>query len=92
MAILRPVAQEAAEKAAKLFRESVDFMLLAIEDTIADDFCFPAKHMPVNKPVFVPCREGRSLYQFVKRRSFRKRQYAGRLSGHNAGENVTYED
>lgn len=76
MAILRPLAVEAAIK----FRESVDFMLSAIEDGIADDFCFPAKHMPKLEPVFVPCREGKSLLSFVKRRSIFKRKTCQRWS------------
>lgn len=76
MAILRPLAVEAAIA----FRQSVDFMLEAITDSIEDDFCFPAKHMPVVAPVFVPCREGKSLLSFVKRRSIFKRRTQARWS------------
>lgn len=67
-------------------------MLDAVDATIADDFCFPARQLPEPERVFVPCREGRSLYSIVKRRSFRKRQSAGRCAGVNGGKNVLFSD
>lgn len=89
MAILRPLAVLAAIE----FREAVDLLIETASEGIPDLFCFPAKLMPQPEPVFVPCREGRSLYSPVKRRSISKRNHAGRLAGVNHGKNVTfYED
>lgn len=90
MAILRPLGEIAAQQA----RATIDFMYDALYEVAHDDNprFFPAVRIPEESPIFVPCREGRSLYSFVKRRSFRKRSHAGRLSGHNHGKDVTYYD
>lgn len=86
--ILRPLAELAAATA----RETVNFLYDAMVKVAQEDTSeYRFVRMPEER-IFIPCREGRSLYAFVKRRSFRKRQSIGRLSGHNNGKDIIYHD
>lgn len=86
--ILRTIASLEAEK----FRLETEQMIADCYKDIGD-FCVVEKAMPAQEVKFVPCREGKSLYSPVKRRSIPKRHTAGRLAGVNGGKNVTfYED
>lgn len=86
MAILRPLAQIAAEKA----REALEIALSGIEQTICDDYShiLPAAEEPAK---FVKCREG-DLNKPIKRRFFMKSRSAGRCAGHNGGRDVYFYD
>lgn len=87
MAVLRPVKELLADE----FRSAVDEMVEGVLKTIPDTFIIPFKYIE-EAPVFVPCREGKSLHSPVRRRSVSKRRFAGRLAGVNHGRNVTYYD
>jgi hypothetical protein len=86
MAVLRPLAELAAAKA----RELVEIWHQALVDTVIDDF----RVCPVPEPErkFIPCREGKSLYAYVKPRVFFRRKHPARIQGFNHGEKVNYHD